>query len=341
MKKNSTTDWDGVADWYDQLVGQEGNEYQQKVVLPGVLRLLGLGAGEKALDLACGQGVLCRLLAERGIETTGIDAAAQLIAAARKRNESLSPGQANLLHYLVGDVGSADVLPSEHFDAVACVLAIQNINPIAPVMKTAARTLKHGGKFVLVMMHPCFRGAKETSWGWDEKQSVQYRRVDRYLLPRKTPIVTHPGKDPGTYTWTFRSADRGVCESDAKLRIADRCDGGMGEPQKKRQRPTGGGGKSGPGGDSDVHGDSRGDNSGGLIAAVVLYPSPFQAETQSRRPAYRAREWWTARSIFFRRAALARSEFQRYSEATVRCGRQRSAKAIRSRCGGCSFIRKT
>jgi hypothetical protein len=31
---------------------------------------------------------------------------------------------------------------------------------------------------------------------------VQYRRVDRYLLPRKTPIVTHPGKSQA-YTWSF------------------------------------------------------------------------------------------------------------------------------------------
>src|SRR5690606_20504011 len=32
---------------------------------------------------------------------------------------------------------------------------------------------------------------------------VQYRRVDRYLLPRKAPIVTHPGSAPDQYTWTF------------------------------------------------------------------------------------------------------------------------------------------
>jgi hypothetical protein len=32
---------------------------------------------------------------------------------------------------------------------------------------------------------------------------VQYRRIDRYLLPRKSPIVTHPGSAPDQYTWTF------------------------------------------------------------------------------------------------------------------------------------------
>jgi hypothetical protein len=55
----------------------------------------------------------------------------------------------------------------------------------------------------MVMMHPSFRGPKETSWGWDEAKKVQFRRVDRYLLPRKSPIVAHPGKSDQTYTWTF------------------------------------------------------------------------------------------------------------------------------------------
>jgi SAM-dependent methyltransferase len=83
------------------------------------------------------------------------------------------------------------------------VLAIQNIHPLGPVFEAVARLLVPGGKFVLAMTHPCFRGAKETSWGWDEQRKIQYRRVDRYLLPRKTPIVTHPGSAPDEYTWTF------------------------------------------------------------------------------------------------------------------------------------------
>jgi hypothetical protein len=59
------------------------------------------------------------------------------------------------------------------------------------------------GRLVIVMMHPCFRGHKCTAWGWDEAGRVQYRRVDRYLVPRKEPIVTHPGSDPTHYTWSF------------------------------------------------------------------------------------------------------------------------------------------
>ena len=190
------TDWGGVAEWYDELVGDSGSEYHREVVLPGVLRLLAMTKGEKAIDIACGQGVLCRLLHERGVEATGVDAARELIAAARERG----PAE---IRYDVADARELNFLPSDHFTAAACVLAVQNIDPLPPVFKGVARLLKPGGKFVIVMMHPAFRGPKEASWGWDEKQKAQYRRVDRYLMPRKTPIVAHPGKAPGLYTWTF------------------------------------------------------------------------------------------------------------------------------------------
>ena len=195
-KTGPQTHWQNAAEWYDQLVGDEGSEYHREVVLPGALRLLAPQPGQRIIDIACGQGVLCRLLAERGVEPTGVDAAEALIRAARERG----PEQ---IRYHVGDARDLSFLSPDSFDAAACVLAIQNIHPIAPVLQGVQRILRIGGGFVLIMMHPCFRGPKETSWGWDEGKKVQYRRVDRYLLPRKTPIVTHPGKDPSAYTWTF------------------------------------------------------------------------------------------------------------------------------------------
>jgi ubiquinone/menaquinone biosynthesis C-methylase UbiE len=194
--KSLRTDWGSVADWYDQLVGPDGSEYHQRVVLPGTLKLLRLQPSESFLDIACGQGVLCRLAQQQQASVTGIDAAARLIDAARQH------GPPNI-RYEVADAARLDFLGESSFDAAACVLAIQNIHPLAPVFDAVARLLKYRGRFVLVMMHPAFRGPKETAWGWDEKTKTQYRRVDRYLLPRKAPIVTHPGQKTGQYTWSF------------------------------------------------------------------------------------------------------------------------------------------
>jgi ubiquinone/menaquinone biosynthesis C-methylase UbiE len=190
------TDWTDVADWYDNLVGDAGSEYHQQVVLPGVVRLIAPQPGEKAIDVACGQGVLCRMLQARAMEVTGVDAAEPLIAAARQRGPES-------IRYQLADARDLRGLPEAYFHAAACVLAIQNIHPLAPVFAAVARVLRPMGRLVIVMMHPCFRGPKETAWGWDDKAIVQYRRVDRYLIPRKTPIVTHPGSDPDQYTWSF------------------------------------------------------------------------------------------------------------------------------------------
>jgi SAM-dependent methyltransferase len=197
---STPTDWGDIAEWYDNLVGDEGSEYHQKVIFPGVLRLLLPAAGDSILDVACGQGALARLLAGRGASVVGVDAAAPLIDAARQR------GGAEKIAYHVGDVRELErmpFVPAEQFAAAACVLAMQNFHPIAPVFAGVARALRPGGSFVIVMMHPCFRGPKESSWGWDAETNVQYRRVDRYLVPRKSPIVTHPGSDPHVYTWSF------------------------------------------------------------------------------------------------------------------------------------------
>ncbi|MEW6724290.1 MAG: class I SAM-dependent methyltransferase [Bacillota bacterium] len=199
------THWGNVADWYDGLAGDKGSEYHQRVVIPGVLRLLGLtgrGAAARAgemrvLDLACGQGVLCRRLAAEGCQVTGIDAATALIEAARRRNEE----DRLPIDYLVADVTElveeggrlTGPLRPESYDAVTIILSIQNITPLSPVWQAARALLKPGGALVLVMMHPCFRVPKQSGWHWDETTGSQLRVVGQYLTSDQMEIVIHPG----------------------------------------------------------------------------------------------------------------------------------------------------
>jgi SAM-dependent methyltransferase len=87
--QSAPTHWGGVAEWYDELVGEEGSEYHREVVIPGALRLLGAKPNDHVLDIACGQGVLCRALSRQGVLATGIDAAPELIRLAKDRNEQM------------------------------------------------------------------------------------------------------------------------------------------------------------------------------------------------------------------------------------------------------------
>lgn len=216
------TSWDHVAPWYDKLLEERGSDHHERVILPGVARLVQAGPGRRVLDVACGQGLLCRRLASLGCEAVGVDAAPQLVEFARSAR---TPG----CRYEVGDARALDRLGLGAFDAASCVLAFMNIDPVEPVMRGIAAALKPGGVLVGVILHPAFRAPGQTSWGWDRvgtpddglasgqslrlpgkrtaTQMRQYRRVDGYLSPARRQIVMNPGHvssgDEAVVTWTF------------------------------------------------------------------------------------------------------------------------------------------
>ncbi|MFG0242383.1 MAG: pseudouridine synthase [Phycisphaerales bacterium JB054] len=190
----SPTSWDEVAGWYDDLVEERRNDLHHQVVLPGAIELLEPRAGERVLDLACGQGVLARELAERGVRVWGIDASPRLIEAAQGRSDGdvrFAVGDATQLDKTLRDIG-----PDERFDSIACVMALMNMDPLEAVLAGVAARLRPGGRFVAVLLHPVFRSPGRSAWGWDNSGGVvrQYRRIDAYLSPASREIVMNPGK---------------------------------------------------------------------------------------------------------------------------------------------------
>jgi ubiquinone/menaquinone biosynthesis C-methylase UbiE len=194
-KPSNNTSWDKVAGWYDQHV-TESSDFHKELIIPGTLKLLGPRAGEKILDLGCGQGVFSKILAEKGALVTGVDSSRKLIDIAMKR------GDKNI-EYIVSDATKLSGINSAIFDSVVSILALSNMDPLADVIKQASRVLKPAGRFLFIINHPCFRIPRQSGWGFDEKRKLQYRRVDRYMTPLKIPIQMHPGAAPGVVTWTF------------------------------------------------------------------------------------------------------------------------------------------
>lgn len=211
----ATSSWDHVAGWYDDLIEDRGSDHHERVILPGTLRLLHVNPGDRVLDVACGQGVLCRRLAAQGISVTGVDAAPRLIDAARRIP---TPAGAAAIEYAVADARALADVVSGPFDAIACVMALMNMDPLTGVCAGVASLLRPGGRFVGVILHPAFRAPGQTSWQWeggearrgvpapprkgrhprDEQKpsgarARQYRRVDGYLTPMARDIVMNPG----------------------------------------------------------------------------------------------------------------------------------------------------
>ncbi|MBX3390016.1 MAG: methyltransferase domain-containing protein [Phycisphaeraceae bacterium] len=214
----SESGWNHVATWYDRLIEEGRSDHFEKVIIPGTLRLLEPAKGQHILDIACGQGAFCRTLARLGVQATGIDAAPNLIDAARRGTGGLHPAP----RFQVGDarnLGDAS-LDGEPFDRATCLMALMNIEPLAPVFAGIASKIRRGGSFVCVILHPAFRSPGQTSWVWDSSASKdrhgrggvrgsdaagrsapgsarssdrQFRRVDGYLSAGHREIVMNPG----------------------------------------------------------------------------------------------------------------------------------------------------
>ena len=59
-------------------------------LIDAFVRLSGLDAGAKVLDLGCGSGVFTHLLAKRGFDVTGLDISPALLTIARRNNPDVN-----------------------------------------------------------------------------------------------------------------------------------------------------------------------------------------------------------------------------------------------------------
>lgn len=101
-----------------------------------VLDLLAPQAGERVLDLGCGDGVLTAKLVAAGCEVVGVDADPAMVAAA----------QAKGLDARLGDARTLDF--AREFDAVFTNAALHWVGEPERVTAGVARALKPGGRYV-------------------------------------------------------------------------------------------------------------------------------------------------------------------------------------------------
>lgn len=194
MKKQ--TSWGNVANWYDSMLEKGDDSFQQKVILSNLIRLLPLGKTKVVLDLACGQGFFSRVFAASGAKVIASDISPELIKIAKQH-------PINNIQYHISSADNINFLADKSVDAITIILALQNIKNVDGVFAECARVLKEKGSMYLVLNHPAFRAPKVSSWGWDDKEWAQYRRMDGYLSEFQTEIDMNPGKNNSEKTVSF------------------------------------------------------------------------------------------------------------------------------------------
>jgi SAM-dependent methyltransferase len=144
--------WNRIAPWWDDALG-EGNDFQERLIMPATGRLLSPSRGQTILDVACGNGNYARRLARAGADVVAVDFSEPFVALARRRSEGLS------INYRVCDAtdeAALLALGTHRFDSAVCSMAMMDMPTIDPLLRAMRTLLKPAGRFVFSLPHPCF-----------------------------------------------------------------------------------------------------------------------------------------------------------------------------------------
>jgi ubiquinone/menaquinone biosynthesis C-methylase UbiE/predicted XRE-type DNA-binding protein len=133
--------------WAESVAGRMDLHYSPGRTWEATARaLIGLLALGDVVDIACGDGVLAELIAERARSVTGVDVSPTVIAAARKRLARLAN-----VEFAEGDMHSLP-LATAGYDHVFLMHALSYTREPQTVLREAARLLRPGGRLIVAAL---------------------------------------------------------------------------------------------------------------------------------------------------------------------------------------------
>lgn len=171
--------WSASAPAWIAEMGTAG-DWGRRYVLdaPMLARVRGRGF-QRAVDIGCGEGRFCRMLAAEGVACIGIDPTAALIDAARVRDPD-------------GDyrIGSAETLSlaDASVDLAVAYLSLIDIPYLPRALAEAHRVLRPGGSFLIANLQSFNSAGDPQGWVRDAAGKDRFY-IDHYLEERVVEVA--------------------------------------------------------------------------------------------------------------------------------------------------------
>jgi len=147
--------------------------------------LAAVGAGDRALDVACGTGDLTIELAARGAEVIGSDFSEGMLEIARRKAPQIVFEQGNALEL---------EYDSDSFDAVTVGFGARNFSDLDQGLREMTRVAKPGGRIVILEITTPMKPPLSTFYGaW---------------FDRVVPLIGKVAGDPDAYSYLPNSVKR-------------------------------------------------------------------------------------------------------------------------------------
>jgi SAM-dependent methyltransferase len=158
------TDWEESAQAWIASLGERGDRGREFVLDPAMKPLLVAGGYRRALDVGCGEGRLCRMMADMGIAVTGLDPTPSLIAYAHNAHPAG--------HYVQAG-GEAMPFDDAHFDLVVSCLSLIDMADFRAAIREMVRVLEPGGTLMIANLTSFNTAGTGNGLGWREDSSGQ------------------------------------------------------------------------------------------------------------------------------------------------------------------------
>lgn len=158
LTKESRNRWDENAEFWDDYMGDESNQFHRELIRPYTEQLLEIEAGHTVLDIACGNGNFTRRLAELGAHVIAFDYSSRMIDKAQQRTRNTD----NICYHTVDatDYEALLNLGKGKFDRAVANMAFMDIADITPLVNALFELVRIGGTVVFSITHPCFQTPK-------------------------------------------------------------------------------------------------------------------------------------------------------------------------------------